>query len=362
MKISKIVKPLAVLGAAAMVLGASGCSDTTWSFKTSSKTLTNGEWIYYTYAACNSASSKVEDENFESKDLLSKKIEGKNAEEWIEEEAKKTALAHLTVEKLVADNKVEIDKSAIDAYKSQYEYYYNMSESLYNKLGVSLESFIDINARYPYASNQLFEYLYGTDGPKAVADDEIKKYANENYTDYYYISYSLKTTDDDGNSVDIDDETLDNVETRFANYAKMLNDGKTIADVEAQYKTDFELGDSDSVPSKTACEVLDKNESMSDDLKKAITDLKEKKATTAKIDDTQYMIYKNAIAEKADKVGTDEENGLTKSEVLYSMKNEEYKTYLEDEQKKLKYETNDACLSKYTVSRTFSITLEDSQS
>lgn len=361
MKISKIAKPIAVIGAAAVVLGASGCSDTTWSFKTDAKTLSNGEWIYYTYAAYNSALSKVEEENYDGKDIETRTIEGKTGAEWIQEEAKKTSLAHLTVEKLAAENKVEIDKSVVKMYKSQYSDYYKMAESLYTSLGVSEDSFADINATYPYVSNQLFEYLYGTDGPKAVSDDEIKKYVTENYTDYYYLSYSLTKTDDEGKTVSIDEETLDKVESKFADYAKMLNEGKTTADVETRYKTDFQLGEDDTVPSRSACEALDKNEGISDDLKKAITDLKEKTATVVKIDDTQYMIYRGDIKAKADSVGSEEADALSKSSVLYSMKNEEYKAYLEEEQKKLSYETNDACLSKYTVSRTVSIIQSESQ-
>ena len=37
------------------------------------------------------------------------------------------------------------------------------------------------------------------------------------------------------------------------------------------------------------------------------------------------------------------------------MKDDDYKSYLEEECKKLKYDTNDACLSKYTVERTVDI-------
>lgn len=353
MKINKIVKPLAVLGAAAMLLGAAGCSDTSWTLKTNKKTISAGEWIYYTYAAYNQAVSKVSEteENYDGKNIDQKTIEKKNGYTWIEDEAKESALAHLTVEKLIADNKVKIDDSEIKLYKSQYSYYYQMSEELYTKLGVSEESFNDINGVYPYKSQKLFEYLYGTDGPKAVSEDEIKKYYNENYVDYYYVGYSLVTTDDDGNAVDVDDETIDKVTLRFDTYAKQLNDGKTTEEIEELYKTDFEV---ESVPSTSNTAVLE-DANLNDEIKETIEGLDTGKATTKKIDGSYYLIYKGDAASKYDEV-TDEENGtITKTSILYSMKNEDYKSYLEEEQKKLKYDTNDASLSKYTVARTVSI-------
>lgn len=351
MKISKIVKPLAVIGAAAMLAGAAGCSDTSWSFKTDAKTISAGEWIYYTYAAYNQAVSKVDEENYDGKDIDKKTIEKKDGYTWIEDEAKDSALAHMTVEKLIKDNKVKIDDSELKLYKSQYSYYYKMSEELYTKLGVSEDSFADINAIYPYKSQKLFEYLYGEKGPKAVSEDEIKKYYEDNYVNYYYVGYSLVSTDDDGNAVDVDDETIDKVTLHFDTYAKQLNDGKTVEDIEELYKKDFEV---ESVPSTNNTAVLD-DANISDEIKETIKGLEVGKAATKKIDGSYYLIYKGDAASKFDEV-TDEENGtITKTSILYSMKNDEYKDYLKKEQKKLKYETNDASLAKYNVSRTVSI-------
>ncbi len=46
-----MVKPLAVLSAAAVLGCTTGCSDTSWSLKSGDFVLTNGMYIYYTYIA-----------------------------------------------------------------------------------------------------------------------------------------------------------------------------------------------------------------------------------------------------------------------------------------------------------------------
>lgn len=367
MKLNNILKPVAVLSASAVLVSAAGCADTSWSFKTSNKTLTNGGWIYYTYTAANEAMQKIEEDTEKSvdlatDDLTSKKVEKKNAVDWINSEAKKNAVAQLTVEKLVKDNKVKLDNDYIDSTKKQYiSYIEQYGTDFYNTLGVSTETIADISIVYPYKSEQLFKHIYDKDGTKEVSDKEVKKYFTDNYTDYYYIPYSFKTTDEEGNSTDIDDETKDKVTAAFAKYVKELNSGdKTPSDIDEEYKTDFEVETSAGVSDTVNFE----DSTMNEDLQKAIKALKEKKAAVKEIDDTYYLIYKGSISEKAEKISDDEsdDDAVSRIDLVHAIKDDEYQKYLEAEQKKLKYETNDDCLSKYTVERTINILADQAKS
>ena len=131
MKIKSIVKPVAVLGAFAVLMSAAGCADTSWSYKTKDKTLSNGTWIYYTYSATNEAIQKYGEENKDD-DGNSKtikvsdskfydyKVEGKKMADWIKNKAKQRCLEALTVDKLLKENKVEYDKKPIEDYRKQY--------------------------------------------------------------------------------------------------------------------------------------------------------------------------------------------------------------------------------------------------
>ena len=186
---------------------------------------------------------------------------------------------------------------------------------------------------------------------------EVTKYFTDNYTDYYYIHYSLKTTDADGNSVDISDDDKDKVTKYFAKYATELNEGKkTPTEIDAEYKTDFELGSDDTVPSAAETKKL-ADSSMNEEVQKAIKDLGDKKADIKTIDDTIYVLYKGSISEKAKNITDDstKEDAISRLNIVHEMKDDEFDKYIEAEKKKLKYDTNDACLSKYSVERTANI-------
>lgn len=359
MNIKKLIKPVSALSAAAVILTASGCADTSWSFKTDETTLTNGNWILYTYNKYEEAMSKINTENSENSvseesiDINSSKVEDKNAVDWIYDEAKEACIAQLTVEKLIKDNKVNIDESEMDYMESMYKNYYFQMSSALNEMGVSKETFMNVYVRYPYLYQQLFTALYGKGGSKEVKDDELKEYFIENYSDYFYIPYSLTTTDEDGKTVDVDDNTKDKVKTSFAKYADMLNkDGKTTNDVVEEYKTDFEVT---TDPSQSNVMKTD-DISMDEELKKAYDELSEKSATVKTIDNTTYLIYKGSIKEDAERINDDvTEDSISRSTILSSMKNKEYEDYMKGEQKKLSYDSNENCLSKYSVQRVIDI-------
>ncbi len=364
--ISKTLSALAL--AAVLACSAAGCAvgPGKWSYKTADATISAGSWIYRTYESYSDAVSKITEANqdnpdFDSQlmDITKEKVEDKNAVDWIFDDAKDKCISLLTVEKLAKDKKAELDAATLESAESMYSQYYKYSDesvAFYEKLGVSEESFLECNIRYNYLYQQLFNKLYGKDGEKEVSDADVQKYYTENYISYYYLSYSLKTTDDDGNSVDIDAETKEKVTANFNKYRNMLNnDKKTTDDVDEAYKTDFEAESAPSSSSAVPIESLDEL-TISDDLKKAIKESKEKQATVTTIDDTLYLIYRNSAAELAKTIKYQEdvdedESYISKDNVVYVMKKDEYDKYLEEEKKKLKYETNDSCIAKYSVER-----------
>ena len=364
-----IVKPLAVFSTAALLLCSSGCGDTSWSFKTDVSTISNGTYIYYTYMAYNEASSKIQEEaskeasessetskatessetsEFSKVDVMSQKVEGKSAEEWIADKAKEECIAQLTMDKLIKEHKVEVDESEIETYTSYYEQYYQYGASFYTDLGISKESYLNATGRYTGLYDQLFYSIYDKGGSKEVASEDIEKYFKENYINYFCIPYSLKTTDEDGNKTDIDDETMDKVKANFAKYADMLNKGSSTEDVVKQYQEDF---DTEEDPSQSDNIIVD-DSGMTDEYKKVLNGLKEKQATVTSIDDTYYLIYKGAIADQVSTLSDDSTKINQRTKVLHKMKDEEFEKYVDDEEAKLKYDTNDACLSRYSVQST----------
>ena len=362
MKINRIVRSASVLAAAAILVSAAGCADTSWSYKTSNKSITNGMWIYSTYSQVSTALSKIQEETGKTVDITdddfsSKKVEKKKVYDWIQTNAKDKCIEALTYEKLVKDNKVKIDENTIKSGEKMYESYMGGASDLYDKLGISMKSAAYLDSTVQTYKDEVFKKLYDKEGTKAVSDDEVQKYFKENYTDYYYIHYSLKTTDDQGNSKDIDDDTKDKVTAAFARYATELNNGsKTPTEIDEEYKKDFSLGADDTVPSTAATSKLS-DSNMNEDVQKEIKALGDKKADVKTIDDTYYLLYKGSINEKAKNITDDstKQDAISRLNIVHDIKDDEFDKYVEAEKKKLKYDTNDACISKYSVERTVNI-------
>ena len=347
-----------------------------WSYKTNISEISAGSWIYNTYQSYNEAVNKIQEANKDNEefdvqliDITKEKIEDKNAVDWIFDEAKDKCISLLTAEKLAKDKSVVIDEEQLKMTADMYvQYYYKGSEQMtefYEKLGVSEDSFAECVTRYNYIYQELFEKLYGKDGEKEVSDEDVKKYYSENVIPYYYIAYQLKTTDEEGNSVDIDGETKETAITNFNKYRNMMNnDKKTTDEIEEEYKKDFGV---ESVPSSSANaykDDFDEDTTLSDELKKAIRENKGGQAVVTTLNDVLYLIHTDNMNEITKKIkyqedaAEDETDYLDKLSIVYKMKQDEFDKYLEGEKKNLKYETNDACISAYTVDRAIKIAKE----
>lgn len=371
--ITKKISAFAI--AAALAVSTAGCTigSGKWSYKTKVSEISAGSWIYRTYESYQEALSKIQEANegnsdfdIQLIDITKEKIEDKNAVDWIFDDAKDKCLSLLNIEALAKSNDVVIDETQIQTTGDMYiQYYYSGSEeatAFYEKLGVSKESFAECNTRYNYIYQDLFKKLYGKDGKKEVSDEDVKKYYKENYISYYYIPYSLKTTDEDNNIVDIDGETKEKAIANFNKYRNMINnDKKTTDDIEEAYKTDFEVESVPSSKNTVLTKNFDEDENISDELRKAIKDNKEKQATVTTIDDKLYLIYRDSISELSEKIkysddaGEDETDYISKDNIIYTMKKEEYDKFLDEQKKDFKYETNDEAIKKYSIERTVKI-------
>ena len=96
---------------------------------------------------------------------------------------------------------------------------------------------------------------------------------------------------------------------------------------------------------------------MNEDVQKEIKALGDKKADVKTIDDTYYLLYKGSINEKAKNITDDstKQDAISRLNIVHDIKDDEFDKYVEAEKKKLKYDTNDACISKYSVERTVKI-------
>lgn len=300
----------------------------------------------------------------------------------------------------------------IEDYKKQTEemyqaYGYSYSfDNVYSSIagyGISSKSYdLCIGADYLYEA--LFRAIYDTDGDTPVKDDELKSYFIDKFTHYRYIKvdYKKTITVKDGTDSDAKDKTTDTdmdgdekkeKKDYMTKFATSVNSVKDLEEATIKY---MKANDLSYDPTISHTDIIDEDNT-EEIIYKALKDLGTNKAVYVE-DEKQtcgYLIFKGDIKDYVDffevkndstkdenktsdtdtssdkEESTDKEttsdtddkkddkkeptvnkvtSGFTRFSLLMKMKQDEFEKYLEDEVSKLKYETNEAEISKYSVS------------
>lgn len=193
---------------------------------------------YYMCALVNAdteAKNKVyeglSDEEKQSTDIdyYSKKIDDKEYVKWVEDTAIENLKNIAAYKILCKENEIELDEeiaSQADMYASYYWSSYGYS-AYFEPNGVSQSTYTQY-MKDTYYSERYFEFLYGAEGEKAIAADEVKTKLYENFiiADLLQGSYTSEMTD----------AQKTELKTKFDGYAEALKNGtKTFKDVYNEY-------------------------------------------------------------------------------------------------------------------------------
>ncbi len=318
----RIKKITAALLALVIMAGTTACSaDKSWAAKNNSMTAPIGAYIYYLYAAYQSAESSVTDT---SKPVLSQQVDGKNAETWIKDKAldytKMLFVVNDKMKELNLSLTTDETKSISDNTDSQWE----QGSTTLEKFGISKSSFNLAYSDYYAKYQKVFSATYGKGGKKEVSDADIKAYFEKNYTDFSFIVDPLYTTDASGNAAALSDADKAKVKAEFDAY---------VADIKGGKKTMQQAADAFKASSKQTTEqlntdtvALDTNTSYPKELITLIQSMKTGEVKAAEISGTYLIVMKNDITKKtAEKLSTD--SGRTS--ILAQMKGTEYSEDME---------------------------------
>lgn len=334
--------------AASMLLSAASCSgDQTWSVKTSDETLPIGVYIYNTYTAYQEAYSQTQDTSSSSTssslDVLSKTIEEKPANEWIENRALELCRLNLAVNKKFNEMGLSFTDEETKSVQTEVNTAWNKNKSQFESLGIAKESFATAYGWQNAKNSKLFEAIYGKDGTSAVSDEDVETYYTENYTHFGWFSKALTKTEN-GQNANMTDEEIEEVQKQFEEYAEQINNGgQSIKDVSSNYTTAEGLEEN---PYSEYTEKID-DTSLNEELKNAINDLESGKAVALKSGNYYYLIYKYDIQDSVSQLS--QENA--RMNVVADMKGEEFAETMKNEAAALVIETNDGALQKYNPSR-----------
>ena len=327
-------------GSVGMLVGCSQNSGSgNWAVKTENATINSGVYRYALLSAYESAMYQVEDY---TQPILSQKIDGKDAKEVIKEEA----LEYLTPFLVIEDKMKEYDLKLSDIAR------YNAKESAateWQNYGQMLEGFgisqedvqychYDYSAKY----SEVFKHIYGEGGEKEVSLSDMKKYAQENYTDLHYLLASTSKSD----GTEMSEKEITALTKKLEGYATQINAGKkTLEEVAVEYKnslgdtkeenTDSETDTSDILMNVvTAVTTENSRYNFPETLVKSVNKAKDNTATTVDLSTSGYIVLfqksniKKSLTSYFDKEGENYDENVF--QVLVDMKQEEY---VEDMQK-----------------------------
>lgn len=121
-------------------------------------------------------------------------------------------------------------RSAADALEDIWHFF----SAYYQELGVSKQTLMKIQTS-EVARNRLFYFVFDNGGERAVNEEDVKKYYNENYISFRAINGYLTTTDDDGNTVSMTADQIAEMNKEFMDLEASLNNGQTMSEVVEKY-------------------------------------------------------------------------------------------------------------------------------
>lgn len=361
------VKIGSLLLAVVMLFGvvfASGCSlGKEWSYKTSDRELPIGAYIYSLYNAYNQALSfakeQLDDYDGTKDAWLDSEITDDDgnkavARQWIKDKAEESCLQFLALEKIVKDKGATIDEAVLDGYNDQAKTYWEVGpyasmgyampyKDVYEKHGVSYETY-----RYCMADAQVnysvaFEALYDKGGSQEVPDDDLIKFINDNYTSYNYfqVNLTVASTDEAGESktVAMSEDVLKKTLNELNGYVKDVEGGKSFDDVVEKYMKANDITENPATPTVENLE----NSSLGDEVKEALKKLGNGKAQVVQVGEGDsaiaYVVYKDDI-KKASKDYIADESQRTGA--LSDMKTDDFKDYMKKVAEDMGYEKSSA--------------------
>ena len=254
-KMTKLnIKKIAALGcAAAMVSSLTACGEkTTWGAVIDGVQIPAGVFIYYLDTANYEAQQKLNEQTDTSADLspegaaaqssetvtlplYSSQIDGVDSKQWIYDRATELMQEYAAVEAKFDEYGLTLsddDKQSAQVYLDQI---WDYAGDYYTSMGVSENSYKSIFLNSS-KKQKLFETIYSEGGERAVSDDEIKTYLDENYALINYIDVELK--DGEGNLLKSDGKA-ERMEM-LNSYIERYSNGEDFDELNAEYVTYYE--------------------------------------------------------------------------------------------------------------------------
>lgn len=311
-KMTKLnIKKIAALGcAAAMVSSLTACGEkTTWGAVIDGVQIPAGVFIYYLDTANYEAQQKLNEQTDTSSDLspegaaaqssetvtlplYSSQIDGVDSKQWIYDRATELMQEYAAVEAKFDEYGLTLsddDKQSAQVYLDQI---WDYAGDYYTSMGVSENSYKSIFLNSS-KKQKLFETIYSEGGERAVSDDEIKTYLDENYALINYIDVELK--DGEGNLLKSDGKA-ERMEM-LNSYIERYNNGEDFDELNAEYVTYYENLKKAAEEAAAAAEAANADETAAENTAETTAEVSQSPAEAALPSDDEEVTEDNAETE-----------------------------------------------------------------
>lgn len=321
-KMTKLnIKKIAALGCAAAMLGSlTACGEkTTWGAVIDGVQIPAGVFIYYLDTANYEAQQKLGEQTDTSADLspegaaaqssetvtlplYSSQIDGVDSKQWIYDRATELMQEYAAVEAKFDEYGLTLsddDKQSAQVYLDQI---WDYAGDYYTSMGVSENSYKSIFLNSS-KKQKLFETIYSEGGEKAVSDDEIKTYLDENYALINYIDVELK--DGEGNLLKSDGKA-ERMEM-LNSYMERYNNGEDFDELNAEYVTYYENLKKAAEEAAAAAEAANSDETAADDTAETTAEVSQSPAEAALPSDDEEVTDETSETSTETEVSEDTE-------------------------------------------------------
>ena len=203
---TKLKKALAVMAAGVMMVTASGCSDTRYAMTYNNGQKVNaGVYLYNLYSLMSYQQMIASYTTGTSEIDLDSDYEGQKLRDYMVEEARKSSKEFAAVNYEADKLGITLTDDEMQSVNDNLTSMWEGNGDLYEYEGISKDSvkqlIIASNLR-----SKLFDHFYAAGGEEEVADDDLKKYVEDNYFRYKTLKIAKSTNVDETQKAEEDKE------------------------------------------------------------------------------------------------------------------------------------------------------------
>lgn len=343
----KIKRVAAIIMVAALTMSMTACSqDPEWVYKTDDYTMTAGHYLAYLYDSMNEALSTSGVGNVDA--VFDTDIEGVKGDEWISNEAQKTAKQEMGARIEFSEQGLSLSDDDNAAIDSQLASEYTDYEDYMKDFGISKDSY-RAYLEGKKINELLKDHYYGENGTEKTTDDQIKQYIADHGASYKYVSIP-KTDSSTGDPYKGDQ--LDSLKSTVEGYLNEINnDGKSIDDINKEYQVANGTAE-DQVTELTASFALDSDTTLDDQLKSSIFSAQAGGPAVMGENDDEFFIVQRFDA------NTQEIFDANRDQAKQQLEDDTYNSKLEQSCNDKGVKQNDSMLNKYNP-KDFAKRMED---